>query len=1065
MHDHTLTNYNRDKLIQIAERYGQPLKFYNVEELCADKLAEIEDYFPQAKESQFSIATFYRFFIPYLLLSQGIEKVIYLDSDIIVNLDIAEFYQIELGDKPFAAVPNLFQMKDEKSSYDRTNKAVPICKEGVIKPEDYFNAGVLLMNLKFLRNEKANILAGVKFISENPQFPYLDQDILNYCFSTTYLKLSTKFNRYVMFARSENEWAIEKKIYHYAALKFYLGLDANDPYSRLFMDYFIKTSWVDDSTANALSGASFPSRKNYSVSVVIPMYNMAEYVGECLDSLLAQTFQDFEVIVVDDCSTDNSVEIVKSYMPKFNGRLKLTKTETNSGSDCPPRNIGLLLARGEYLQFIDADDMLLTTALETLYKAAILYDAEVVYTAAYYRLNAPNDIYLCKDGMDRKLHGIKIEFTIDDPSTNLSRLLFEPGEGNFRACWTKFVRRDFLLENQILFPNLTIAGDFAGVIDIYCHARRFLRISTSLYVYRRYNTNSMTRTARSAQEQCWHWFSAFVNFAKCLHELEKKNKILAENPLYSLMALKGHLGFCLYRTGEARKELGNEELHKILHSEFAKISPDSAVLLSFLFSFINEKEASLVKEKEATAYYVKTFNKLRHYFTAKIYVLINKKMDKETIQILSVSDEKAVFSKPEWWQRNGTCHIIDSYTGKVEIVAKAVVGGQVKIRLGGQYVQNPEDKTKRLPYWIDYTKLTINGKVIFDTLTPAWHDKAYEYTMNAKAGEDLKINIEWQPHRADTIEPKVVTPPPVKVESSIPDSFKPFITARIDAKLLSTAGDFQIVSVSDKRARVQKSGWLQEKGIGYQINSYAGKLDFIARATVDGQISLLLRGIDIRDPEDKSKRIPYWIDYTNFTINGKKIFDTLTPVWHDKPYKYTINVKADEEITIQAEWLPHRVDTVEQKIAPPPQPKSIPNKFVPFITARIDVKLMTTEGDFQIVSISDKEASVKKPSWLQNDGIGYMIQSYVGELKIVAKPTTDGQIKLNLKGIDVRDPEDKSKRIPYWIDYTNFTINGKKIFDTLTPVWHDKPYKYTINVKADEEITIQAEWLPHRSET
>ena len=77
-----------------------------------------------------------------------------------------------------------------------------------------------------------------------------------------------------------------------------------------------------------------------AVSVIIPMYNAEKYIGECLESLLLQTFQDFEVIVVDDCSTDNSFSIVESYIPKFDGRLKLTKTEKNSGGGgYVPRNI------------------------------------------------------------------------------------------------------------------------------------------------------------------------------------------------------------------------------------------------------------------------------------------------------------------------------------------------------------------------------------------------------------------------------------------------------------------------------------------------------------------------------------------------------------------------------------------------------------------------------------------------------------------------------------------------------------------------------------------------------
>ena len=512
MHDNTLTDENRDKLIQIAERYGQQLKFYNVEELCADRLAEINNYFPQAKESHFSIAMFYRLLIPYLLLPQGIETAIYLDSDIIVNLDIAEFWQIDLGDKPFGAITRASQFKDEERA--NTSKNIPLVGEGVVKPEDYFHSGLLLMNLKVLSKEEATILAGMKFVGENPQFIYPDQDVLNYCFSTAYLKLPVKFNRFVMSARPENEWTIDKKIYHFAASRISLVMDTNDPYNQLFMDYFIKTPWAEADTRIALTGG-LPSRKYYAVSVVIPMYNEEEFIGECLDSLLAQTFQAFEVIVVDDCSTDNSVEIVKEFAPKFNGRLKLTKTEKNSQTGgYVPRNIGIKLAHGEYVQFLDSDDMILGNALESLYKAAVFYDADVVYTSSFYRLDAPNDIYLYRDGTSRKMAGIRTLLTVDEPTTNLNRLLLESGEGNFRSCWTKFVRRDLLIKNKIFFPNLPTSGDFIWSINAYCHARRFLRISTPFHLYRRYNTNSIGRTIRPAQEQCLYWCSSFVDFTR-----------------------------------------------------------------------------------------------------------------------------------------------------------------------------------------------------------------------------------------------------------------------------------------------------------------------------------------------------------------------------------------------------------------------------------------------------------------------------------------------------------------------------------------------------------------------
>ena len=72
-----------------------------------------------------------------------------------------------------------------------------------------------------------------------------------------------------------------------------------------------------------------------AISVIIPLYNAARYVADCLNSLFAQTFTDFEVIVVDDCSTDSSCAIVESYAPKFGGRLTLTHLEKKFGQWSP----------------------------------------------------------------------------------------------------------------------------------------------------------------------------------------------------------------------------------------------------------------------------------------------------------------------------------------------------------------------------------------------------------------------------------------------------------------------------------------------------------------------------------------------------------------------------------------------------------------------------------------------------------------------------------------------------------------------------------------------------------
>ena len=75
-----------------------------------------------------------------------------------------------------------------------------------------------------------------------------------------------------------------------------------------------------------------------------------------------------------------------------------------------------------------------------------------------------------------------------------------------------------------------------------------------------------------------------------------------------------------------------------------------------------------------------------------------------------------------------------------------------------------------------------------------------------------------------------------------------------------------------------------------------------------------------------------------------------------------------------------------------------------------------------------------------------------------------GLILLNLRGLDFRAANDKSKRIPYWIDYTKFAVNDDVIFEESTPIWHDSPYDYKFEAKAGEQVKISIEWLPHRSD-
>jgi len=99
------------------------------------------------------------------------------------------------------------------------------------------------------------------------------------------------------------------------------------------------------------------------VTVITPLYNAEKYISETIESVINQTYQNWKMIIVDDCSTDKSCDIVKVFEKK-DDRIKLIESEVNFGGPARPRNIGLDNAKGEYIAFLDADDVWLPEKLE-----------------------------------------------------------------------------------------------------------------------------------------------------------------------------------------------------------------------------------------------------------------------------------------------------------------------------------------------------------------------------------------------------------------------------------------------------------------------------------------------------------------------------------------------------------------------------------------------------------------------------------------------------------------------------------------------------------------------------
>jgi teichuronic acid biosynthesis glycosyltransferase TuaG len=124
------------------------------------------------------------------------------------------------------------------------------------------------------------------------------------------------------------------------------------------------------------------TKEEILISIITPLYNAEKYISETIISVINQTYQNWEMIIVDDCSTDNSREIVKDYGQKDN-RIRLVELDNNFGGPAKPRNIGLDNSKGVYVAFLDADDVWLTNKLKEQLFILESNNCDIVHSLAY----------------------------------------------------------------------------------------------------------------------------------------------------------------------------------------------------------------------------------------------------------------------------------------------------------------------------------------------------------------------------------------------------------------------------------------------------------------------------------------------------------------------------------------------------------------------------------------------------------------------------------------------------------------------------------------------------------
>lgn len=332
-----------------------------------------------------------------------------------------------------------------------------------------------------------------------------------------------------------------------------------------------------------------------AVSVIIPMYNAEDFIGICLESLFVQTFKNFEVIVVDHCSTDNSYNTAESYLEKFgeNGQqLNILKLKSNFGNACVPRNEGLKISHGKYIYFMDADDLVVDNALETLYNYAENYNVDVVCMHKYFSFEDDPDKSQLKNPqiVNAIINQAEIPVSL---SENIAERMNDFFQGKIHVMpWLQFSRRDFLVKNKIYFPEVLVSEDDFWIIQVICAAKKMLLIPEALYAFRQ-NLDSMTHSAKTVEQKIKYHISPTIIGMKTMSDILHKEKFFQENPQYwyAWVSRIVNYGFSVILRDSAN--LNPHEVYNIFYEQFAQDTGEHAELISYLCSMINTQQKQL----------------------------------------------------------------------------------------------------------------------------------------------------------------------------------------------------------------------------------------------------------------------------------------------------------------------------------------------------------------------------------------------------------------------------------------------------------------------------------------
>ena len=209
------------------------------------------------------------------------------------------------------------------------------------------------------------------------------------------------------------------------------------------------------------------------LSVIIPIYNVEKYIPQCLDSILNQSFKDFEIICVNDGSSDNSLSVLQSYKAKDERIIIIDKKNEGSGI---ARNAGLSIAKGDYIYFVDGDDWVEENVFDKIIAKADELNTDILIFGglSYYEGKGKKGGYSADKLPKKYLNKV---FSAKDIKKDIFKF---PS-----TAWTKLYKRDFLIENNIKFQDIKVGQDQLPFFHSMIKAERITLLPENIYCYRK----------------------------------------------------------------------------------------------------------------------------------------------------------------------------------------------------------------------------------------------------------------------------------------------------------------------------------------------------------------------------------------------------------------------------------------------------------------------------------------------------------------------------------------------------------------------------------------------------